>query len=323
MKINKLIHIGFGKTGTTKLQKNIFLELANKWSFFYVPEGYKSTDPKVLKIKRELTNHIYKTMLGKKVRKLEIPDNTFITNEELSSYRDANYIDEFAESNLIAFGKDAHILLTIREPRQWLSSVYLQLCMHETPIQRPEDFFLTDENYSERLPNMKFNISKFSYYKTIESYTKRFENVIVVKYESLHSLEFLKFFFSFNESELNDLKRRYGNSIVNRAFSEKAVYLRTKFTKLFNWFGLDHLPKYSNKIMLERASDNYLNNSIQDNQSKKIKIFHYKNIYQKIINNLFKYKKFMIDFDHLDYIPISDLENEYKEIKDLTIYNKN
>ena len=30
----------------------------------------------------------------------------------------------------------------------------------------------------------------------------------------------------------------------------------------------------------------------------------------------------MLDFDHLDYIPISDLENEYKEIKDLTIYNK-
>ncbi len=335
MKVQKLIHIGFGKTGTSKLQKDVFPLLCKKLNFLYVGDEYRSQELQILKIKRDLTSHVFKTMLGKKVKKINIPDNILISWEELSSYRDASLIDEFAEKNLEAFGKDAHILLTIREPRQWLSSVYLQLCMHETPIQRPEDFFLTEENYSERLPNVKFNISKFSYKKIIKSYTDRFDNVIIAKYENLYTLEFLEKIFSLNETELNDLQNNFKKGTVNKAFSKNSVSLRTKLSKLWNHFGFSHIPKYSNKIMLERSSDDYANNEIiiKKNSAyirgvnkiydkKKFSFFNWKNIYQKFINNFFEYEKFLLNFEKLNYIPINELENEYKEIKNLVIINK-
>lgn len=323
MKIKKLLHIGFGKTGTSKFQKDVFPELCKKIDFLYVGDEEKSSSKEVLDIKHNLTNHVFKVMLGKQAGKITIPDNCFISWEELSSYRDANLIDEFAQKNCEAFGKDTPILLTIREPREWLSSVYLQLCMHETPLQQPEHFFLSDNHYSERLPNVKFNISKFSYKNTIKSYTDRFENVFVVKYESLNSLEFLKKIFDLSETNTLFLKKKLDYRRINRSFSKNSVYLRSKLGKFWNNFGFEHIHKYSNKLMLERSSNNFIkeNNNMIKKQNK-LKIFHFKNVYQKFINNIFKYEKFQLDFEKLKQIPIKKLEDEYSDIKSFNFFIK-
>jgi len=88
-----------------------------------------------------LTNLTTKIQLGLPVEKLDLPNNFLISQEEFSSYRNSEYFEEFAEKSLIAFGKDAHIILVIREPRSWLNSLYVQLCVHESPFQEPEIFF--------------------------------------------------------------------------------------------------------------------------------------------------------------------------------------
>ena len=65
--------------------------------------------------------------LGFDCQKIQIPEKTLICHEGLCGF-DPFFWKEFANKNLIAFGNQNYILLTIREPRSFLTSVYLQNC---------------------------------------------------------------------------------------------------------------------------------------------------------------------------------------------------
>ena len=71
-------------------------------------DEYKSSDPERNKLSNLLLNHITKMELGLDTDFLDIENNYFISNEELSSYRDADLIKDFAEKNLKAFGEDTY-----------------------------------------------------------------------------------------------------------------------------------------------------------------------------------------------------------------------
>ena len=80
-------------------------------------------------------------ILGFDVNKITFPKYSIVSNEGLSSYRQPQFYEEFAEKNLQTFGYDAHILLVIRKPSDFLNSIYVQCCVHEKPLQDPEYFF--------------------------------------------------------------------------------------------------------------------------------------------------------------------------------------
>ena len=90
-----------------------------------------------------INDHIVKMFSGDEVDSLNLPDNILISNENLvSSFPSLSNISEYADKNLIAFGKDSKILITIRNPIDYLSSVYNQIL--KSYIINPEFFFFRE-----------------------------------------------------------------------------------------------------------------------------------------------------------------------------------
>lgn len=323
---SKIVHIGFGKCGSSKLQKDIFPYIANLKNIKYWGDEYKQSDPETDKINYLLQNHVTKMELGLDTDFLNIENNYFISNEELSSYRDADLIMDFAEKNLKAFGKDTHIILIIREPKNWLSSVFIQLCIHENPIQKPETFFLTQSEYSSRLPDQKFNIDKFSYNKIIDCYKNKFKYFTFIKYEKLHEMKAIGEIFDLNQNDVDLLKKKYSQNYVNKALSKKSVKFLWKLNSFFNIFGLSFSNKYSNKVRLQRSHNDYVKFKKKETGfyifHKMIRsIFNYKIIFQNFLDKFLPYEKYIIDFDELKKFDIKKLEQEYKNLPDYKTFN--
>ena len=127
----KVIHIGLPKTGTTYLQKNIFPQICKEKKILYFLENRQ--------VSVSINDHIVKRFSGDEVDSLNLPDNILISNENLvSSFPSLSNISEYADKNLIALEK-IKILITIRNPIDYLSSVYNQIL--KSYIINPEFFF--------------------------------------------------------------------------------------------------------------------------------------------------------------------------------------
>ena len=163
-----ILHIGFGKTSTSTLQAEIFPELCRMFRLrYWGNEDIYKWDPS---ISNYFINLIEKMWLDRPLERVNFPHDMLISNEGLSSYRDAHRMIEYAAKNHKIFGRRAHVVLVIREPKSWLTSLYIQRCVHENPVQKPEHFFLSETDYSLHLPDAKFNVDRFSYVKVIEEY---------------------------------------------------------------------------------------------------------------------------------------------------------
>ena len=214
------------------------------------------------------------------------------------------------------------------------------LCVREKPFQEPENFFLTKENYSERLPNVKFNIDKFNYINHINFLRDRFSNVTVVKFEALSKMQFIKRIFPIDDNNLLQLKKIYKSSVTNRGVSVFSYQVIKKFFKLYRCFGLTFIPKYNNEILLLRKEDKFISEgydlSVKKSNTKKrfgmgiillclmhiMRFFSYKILFAKIIDKIVPYKKFTLNFEKLPYIEIDKLEEIYKNLPDDITYSK-
>lgn len=327
-----LVHIGLGKTGTSTLQKKILPLIAKNRNLKYWGNEYKDKDNIERKILgAELVNHEYKMKLGRECKKIEIKDDYLISDEDLSSFRDANYMEEYAEKNLTAFGPDAHIFLSIREPYSWFTSLYIQLCVQEKPLIKPQYFFLSSEQYSERLPNAKFNYDKFSYKKLIDMYKSRFNKVTYFKYESLKDMNFLKDVFQLNEDEHKQVKDLYSNNKVNRSLGKYSFKILNKFSTLMALFGIHFISKYSNEVILDRAKENYVHSMKTKKEKRNLKflilrsinnILNYKFLFHKVLDNLLPYKKMSVNFEEINGLDINSLAEEYSSLDEWKTYTK-
>tara|TARA_B100001093_G_scaffold333222_1_gene318200 strand:+ start:1396 stop:2400 length:1005 start_codon:yes stop_codon:yes gene_type:complete len=327
-----VLHIGLGKTGTSTLQKKVLPLIAKKRNLKYWGNEYKDEDNIERKILgAELVNHEYKMKLGKRCKKIEIKDDYLISDEDLSSFRDANYMEEYAEKNLIAFGPDAHIFLSIREPRSWFTSLYIQLCVQEKPLIKPKYFFLSSDQYSERLPNAKFNYNKFGYKKLIDMYKSRFNKVTYFKYESLKDMNFLKDVFQLNEEEHKQIKDLYSKNKVNRSLGKYSIKILNKFSLLMALFGIHFISKYSNEVILDRANENYVHSMRTKKEKRNFKSFilksinnilNYKFLFQKVLDNLLPYEKMSVNFEEIKDLDINMLADEYSSLDEWKTYTK-
>ena len=327
---NKLIvHIGFGKTSTSKLQADVFPLLCEYtgYKFWGAESGFEHD----IQLTDNFINLIARMWLDKPLNKMEFQGNTFISNEGLSSYRDAHHMLDYAEKNLTTFGRDAHIVLAIHEPRGWLTSVYMQRCIHENPIQEPEDFFLGEEDYSVYLPDSKFNIDRFDYIKIIDKYRDLFEKVTVVKFEALSKMNFLLDIFSLTEKQLIELRIRYKKKHLNRALSITSIKLVKYFSKVLSLFKLSYKAKYNNEVLLSRSRYDFLKKhtlrseeipGLRGLRVRFFALFHYKVLLFKIVDKIVKYKKFSLNFDDLKNINIKFLEQQYNSLPDSITYSK-
>jgi hypothetical protein len=313
----KIIHIGLPKTGTTSLQNNIYPVLSHLKKF----KWYKENNNKLY---QEIRDHIARMRFGYDINKIDLNDKDFISDEGLCGW-DPHFWEEFSEKNLAAFGKDTHVILTVRKPSDFLNSVYIQTCLHEGDIQEPKDFFLKKNFYSERLETAKFSIEEFSYSKLINYYTTKFDKVTVVKYEDLKNLSFLKDIFYLSNDELTKLQAILSSKKnYNRAFSDRGKRIVYKLSFFLNLFGLslsrgtNKRTLYELKMLKDYSYRSKVINKKEASLIKKIllvviKELNWRNFIQERIDKILPYKKFSIDFDDLE-IDIHKYNEDYKKL---------
>lgn len=204
----KIIHIGLGKTGTTTLQKYFFPKLSNILNYVYWTSDHK--------LLNNVKIHYSKQILGKDIfDDLEINDNSIISHEGLSGFHRPDLLEYFANSNLIAFGRNSHIIITIREPLSYLSSIYNELVAKKLLNLSPSDYFLSKK------PELSFfNLKEFSYRKLVDVYKKKFDKVSIIKIEKYNDINYLSKIFNLElnllRSTISDLDK---NKKINRSYN--------------------------------------------------------------------------------------------------------
>ena len=317
MKDNLIIHIGLGKAASSSMQAKIFPLISKNLGCYHISNKSPINNQIDLNLKNLMTKHVTNMILGFDVNKITFPKYSIVSNEGLSSYRQPQFYEEFAEKNLQAFGHDVHILLVIRKPSDFLNSIYVQCCVHEKPLQDPEYFFLNNENFSLRYPDNSFYVDCFKYEKLIDHYKKRFKKLTVIKYETLKDAENLQKIFKFDDKLKNKIIMLFNNLKVNRSLGKKGLaYLRI-VNKIFGLIGLNYKSKYNNKILISRLNDFNKTEMINLN---KIKYKFFSKISKKFMNpafidKIFGYEKISLNFRKLN-IDIKKLDEEYNHIKD-------
>lgn len=315
-----------GKTGTTILQREVFPKLCKSIKYTFLRCNSS-----------QIKKHLLKLELNKKASPLKIPEKFFVSCEQLYGW-DPYYWEEYAKKNQIAFGKKSHILITIREPISYLTSIYVQM-LHQGNILKPKQFFLESEMYSERLNTPKFAIDQFSFKRLINIYLDKFNYVTIQKYETLKQLDFIKFLFQINEEELIDLKNKITSSFTNRLFSKKAVNLTFKLHNFLNLFeysfnnsqfntSLSKIKQARELEALNNISDLPFNKVRESKEYTKLREFRnhllrefkWRYFIQNRFDRIFPYEKFKLDFKKLPYINIGELNLEYEKLPQFKTY---
>ena len=87
----------------------------------------------------------------------KLPEKFIISNEDLfSKLWNFDAIEESFKLIKKNFYKDTVVLLSIREPYEYLNSIYIQKILHEGNIIPPSDFFLSEDQYNiQKLKTMQ------------------------------------------------------------------------------------------------------------------------------------------------------------------------
>lgn len=218
-----VVHIGLGKTGTTALQKYVFPVVANDFEhafnskqilpFLRYTLHFSPTDTQL--------SQFHANLAAKK---------HFISFESLACWNPM-YWEKAADRNLKLFGPDAKILISFREPKAWMTSVYQQV-VHEGNVLAPEHFFLNEQHrhlidgYSIPSAIEYLNVDVCDFARLKKIYSDRFNTVICVDYSEIKEMKFVEELFDVNDAQA----ARYRDLVsqapsVNRAYSARSMRL--------------------------------------------------------------------------------------------------
>ena len=213
--MTKLLHIGLGKCGSTFLQKEIFPKLEKKVNTTYIGNLYDFFNIDTTKIKHSFFENF------KNIENL-LPNEFIISNESLFSKNcEFSRIEKNFEHIRNNFSNDTVILIIIRNPYDLLNSIYCQY-IHSMNISKPDKFFYINDKEMNNEVNNKFNLHNFNYSKLISLYKSYFKKVVVVKYENLQNLNFLKDIFGLDDDYIQEL-RKYIGKYYNKSMSKYGI----------------------------------------------------------------------------------------------------
>ena len=161
----KFLHIGIGRTSNITLINEIYpiiAELSN-YSFFHSNEYIKdqiNINYEKMKLKVEIDNEI------------NFNENTIISDERLIGWNPYDW-KKFAEANLRMFGKDATVLIVLRDPYEYINSMYTRQCLVHGNLMLPNEYYLLNKNFN-RKNDKTFFLQDFSYEKLKKIYEEKF-----------------------------------------------------------------------------------------------------------------------------------------------------
>lgn len=190
-----VVHIGLPKTMTTTLQSAVFPVLDSDGALRYHGSG----SPLNLALKRMLQGADDEDMIRRLVEECLTDAERgmqLVSLESLVGVDPAKW-EAAADRNLRCFGADAKILITLREPKSLLRSLYQQR-IHEGNIVDPETFFMPRVDYDRLSGHYRtgrgevFCIDDFSYRDLLKLYADRFSEVLVCPVENIPNCLFLE-----------------------------------------------------------------------------------------------------------------------------------
>jgi len=290
----KLLHIGLGKCGSTFLQREIFPKLEKIINTNYI-NVYKNNFFKI----RDFKTHLFENF--KNIENL-LPNEFIISNESLFSKNwEFSKIEENFEYIKNNFSKDTVILIIIRNPYELLNSIYCQ-SIHEMKLVNPNKFFYIDDKELNIRVNNRFNLHNFNYSKLISLYKSYFKKVVVIKYEKIQNLNFLKDIFSLDDENIHKLKK-YSNVYHNKSISKFGINFILFLNKFFD---VEKTQKFVEKLI--NPSDPK-KNIIFKIRKKILNLFYLRVFFQLLFDRIVPYKKYYIN---RKFIPI-DIEKHISE----------
>jgi len=292
----KLLHIGLGKCGSTFLQREIFPILEKKINIDHI-KIEKNVFFNVQQ--KEIKYSVFENF--KDIESL-LPNNFIISNEALFSKGwEFSRIDKNFECIKNNFSSDTVILIVIRNPYDLLNSIYCQ-SIHEMKIIKPQNFFYIDDKEINIRVNNRFNLHNFNYSKLINLYKSYFKKVVVVKYENIQNLNFLKEIFNLDSEYIQELKKNSGR------FYNKSI---SKFGINFILFLNNFFDVRQSQIFI-RESIIPSNNIIIKIKNKLLRLLDLRIFFQGRFDKFIPYRKYLIKSK---FLPLN-IEKEISE------YNK-
>lgn len=296
--MSKLLHIGLGKCGSKFLQREIFPKIAEKTKINYIPVSRNNFfEINTSKIKF----HFFENY--KNIEKL-LPNDFIFSYEVLFSHGwEFSRIESSFNYIKNNFSNDTIILIVIRNPYNLLNSIYCQ-SIHHMKIVKPENFFYIDDKETNIRVKDRFNLYNFNYSKLISLYESYFKKVVVVKYEDLNKLDFLKKIFNLDNEFIEQLRtnKKYHNRSISKFGINFILFLNKYFNVEKSQTYIKKLIKPSNKL-IDKIKNKILSQFLLYN------FFMYK--FDKIV----PYSKYFIKTKH---IPLN-LKEEIKKYENLKI----
>lgn len=231
-----IVHIGLGKTATTTLQKYVFPKAVSKTPYHF-------NAPEVMNLLRKSGGLTLSQAEKSELSSLLSNDMHFISLENLVNWNPA-FWRWSADKNLEFFGPDATILITLREPLDWMTSMYQQV-IHEGNVRKASEFFVSAGQYQalkalDSPAKIEYFCSDFFDYRAlVRLYRERFKCVKVVDMRQIGSMDFLEILLDLTAEEKRYLKTAFHSAPhENRSYSARAMSLTLKREKLLRTFGL-------------------------------------------------------------------------------------
>lgn len=223
-----IIHLGFGKTATTTLQRDILP---------YLEENEIIEIIDTTKIEEDFMNFILFDDVPKPFSFKENGKIKFVSLESLIGWNPYSWSKCF-EFNKLYFPKQSEIMITFRRQEDYLNSVYIQMLHQGESDLLPGDFFIDSINHNRFakllgnsifLSTRHFNIDLFNYNTIAELYPSYFNKCYFFDIESILSQSFLKYLFdeiSFKKIPINSYNKSY--SLKSVKFDRKRYKLLKK-----------------------------------------------------------------------------------------------
>lgn len=170
-------HIGLGKCATTMLQKHVFPQLAADMRLAYMD----LRDPRVRILRATVNTGLQRVEAGAGPAEFE---SAFLSCEGLLGWDPFEWPRRAAELAQL-LPRDVKIILTLRRPRAYFYSAYVQRTLHSGDIIAPEQFFVSEQHYSPELAHPTFNVDRYNIAELIACLEQNFADVEILKFEDI------------------------------------------------------------------------------------------------------------------------------------------
>lgn len=358
IRLRKIIHVGMGKTGTTHLQIKVFPEL-DRLGILHYHADWKQKNIDIL-VKRKVFNESNQKTLDLRLDNFADDSIHLISCESILSWDPRHW--QTSLSNLLSdFGEESEILITLRDPYSYLTSVYQQMIHQGESDLVPERYFLRSDLYDKHLDyfgrsnnSRRFSVDDLDYNFLYNSFDKRFRKIYFSDMKTTMEYKFLVDMNIIDKTLCKKLMGKNEKTILNKAYSRKAMLLDIKRYKILRSLSITPLStsiqerNFREKLIFNSSDLGRERDQITHNISKNVGsilldnfkrfIEQYRTIYkilrlpysilklphtilahwrfflQRYVNVLFKYEKFELPAEMYLGKHFEDNVDFYKEL---------